>query len=451
MLRPMSEQVQPARTLGLIDTACVVIGAVIGVGIFMSPGQVAKIAGTPGLALAGWALAGLIAMCGALAFAELGRRRYGVGAQYQVLRDSYGPLGPLAGFVFVFCNASFVQVGAIVVISVICVNNLATALGRDDLPELTLNLMGAGVILAISAINIIGVKFGSAVQNFTVAAKVIALLAVAALAAFATPSPTPPPAPALAAGANIPLILMACLVPAFFAYGGWQQGLWISGEVKNPRRTLPIAILAGTAVVIAVYLLVNWAYLKLLGIGVVMSSKSIAADAVGSVFPAWGKQAIAGAVSVSAFGVLNAALLTGPRLIQALAADGLFWKVFARVNPRTATPVAAIAALGGLAAVVLLVVGQKRVDQVTAGVVVMDGLFFLLTAASIYLLKAEEPPLPGSRIAAGLFILGEVGLVTGALAADGMRNAAMISVGWLLAAVVFYFIMAAVAKRRAAR
>jgi hypothetical protein len=91
------------------------------------------------------------------------------------------------------------------------------------------------------------------------------------------------------------------------------------------------------------------------------------------------------------------------------------------------------------------------VDQVTAGVVVMDGLFFLLTAASIYLLKAEEPPLPGSRIAAGLFILGEVGLVTGALAADGMRNAAMISVGWLLAAVVFYFIMAAVAKRRAAR
>jgi amino acid transporter len=428
----------PGRTLGTLDTACVVIGAVIGVGIFFSPGRVAAIAKTPGLALAGWALAGAIAMCGALAFAELGRRRNGPGAQYQVLRDAYGKTGPLAGFVFVFCNATFVQVGAIVVISVICARSMAVALGRDDLSNTILTVMGAVIILAISAINILGVRLGALVQNVTVVAKVAALLAVAALAAFATPATPPPVAPPIPEGTNIPLILMACLVPAFFAYGGWQQALWISGEVKEPRRTLPIAIISGTAVVIAVYLLANWAYITLMGVEKVATSKSIAADAVGSVFPAWGGRAIAGAVSVSAFGVLNAALLTGPRLIQALASDGLFWRTFARTHPTTATPAAAIALLGGLAAAVLLVVGQERVDQVSAGVVVVDGLFFILTAAAIFVLRTDQPPIPGSRVAAALFILGEVGLVIGAHADAASRQAAWIGLGWMLAATLLY-------------
>jgi len=430
----------PPRTLGLFDAICVVIGAIIGVGIFFSPGKVAAIAQTPGLALAGWALAGAIAMCGALAFAELGRRRNGPGAQYEVLRDAYGRAGPFAGFIFVFCNATFVQVGAIAVISVICARNLAIAVNRPDLSDGLLTIMGATLIALITAINIIGVRFGTLVQNATVIGKIFALLAVVALAIFASPLPpiaaatTPPTTGQL----GIATTLMACLVPAFFAYGGWQQALWIAGEVKDPRRKLPIAILVGTAIVVAVYLLANWAYLSLLGIEKVSVSKSIAADAVATVFPAWGGRAIAAAVTVSAFGVLNAQLLTGPRLIQALAADGRFWRTFATVNPSTRTPVAAIALLGGLAAAILLAAGQDRVDQISAGVVVVDGISFILTAAAVFALRTNEKPLPGAYLAAALFILGEIGLVIGAHADAASRQAAWIGFGWMAAAAVLY-------------
>jgi basic amino acid/polyamine antiporter, APA family len=298
----------------------------------------------------------------------------------------------------------------------------------------------------VSGINMAGVKAGTVVQNLTVAGKVAALLGVTALAFFA-------PAAAVSAEAaaqgpkpasSIALTLMACLVPAFFAYGGWQQALWISGEVKNPRRTLPVAILAGTGLVVVVYLLVNWAYLSMLGVEKVATSKSLAADAVATVFPAWGGRAIAAAVAVSAFGVLNAQLLTGPRLIQALAADGRFWRVFARVSGPRSTPVPAIALLGGLSAAVLAAAGHERVDQISAGVVVVDGISFILTAAAVFWLTSEakgesgDKPLPGSRVAAGLFVLGEIGLVIGAHADEGTRRAAWIGLAWMLAAVVLF-------------
>lgn len=443
MLTRMSDP-SPRRSLGTLDAACVVVGAIIGVGIFFSPGRVAAVAGTPGLALAGWTLAGFVAMCGAMAFAELGRRRNGPGAQYLVLRDAYGKGGPLAGFVFVFCNATFVQVGAIVVISVICARYLAVAVGRDDLPGWVLSVMGILLIGVVTGINIAGVRAGTLAQNLTVAGKVAALLGVTALAWFApgverAEVPTEPKG-----STSIALTLMACLVPAFFAYGGWQQALWISGEVKNPRRTLPVAILAGTGLVVVVYLLVNWAYLSMLGVEKVATSRSLAADAVATVFPAWGGRAIAAAVAVSAFGVLNAQLLTGPRLVQAMAADGRFWRVFARVSGHRSTPVPAIAMLGGLSAAVLAAAGHERVDQISAGVVVVDGVSFILTAAAVFWLpfqRSEGPslrPLPGAKVAAGLFVLGEIGLVIGAHADDATRKAAWVGLAWMLAAVLLF-------------
>lgn len=429
----------PARSLNAYDAACVVIGAIVGVGIFFSPGGVAKVAGSPAVALGGWALGGFIALCGALAFAELGRRRNAAGAQYEILRDAYGPAGPLLAFVFVVCNATAVQAGAIAVIAFICAENLAFVAGLQHPAAGVITAMAVALIALVCLINALGVRFGALIQNATVAAKVLALVGVGSLALFApheTPVQAVPPDP----GRSTILSLLACLGPAFFAYGGWQHALWISGEVKNPRRNLPLAILAGTAVVVAVYLLANWAYLSLLGFDRVLSSKALAADAVGVVLPPWGSRVIAGAVAASAFGVLNAQLLSGPRLIQAMAADGRFWAPFARLHARFGTPVASILLLGGLGLGLAALAGKDRADQVATGVVAVDGLFFILTGAAIFLLPAEGKPLPGSRVAAGLFVLGELGLLVGAHVNEGPRQAAMVGAAWVLAAVALYLI-----------
>ena len=416
-----------------------IFGAIVGVGIFFSPGGVARVAGSAGVALGGWALGGFIALCGALAFAELGRRRNAAGAQYEILRDAYGSAGPLLGFVFVVCNATAVQAGAIAVIAFICAENLAFVAGLEGPSASLITTMAVLLIALVTGINALGVRFGALIQNVTVAAKILALLGVTLLAVFASHH-TPEAAPAPAGGRSTFIALLACLGPAFFAYGGWQHALWISGEVKNPRRNLPLAILAGTAVVVAVYLLANWAYLSLLGFDRVVSSKTLAADAVGAVLPPWGSRVIAAAVATSAFGVLNAQLLSGPRLIQAMAADGRFWSPFARLHSRFGTPIASILLLGGLGVALAAVAGKDRADQLATGVVAVDGLFFILTGAAVFLLPTEGRPLPGSRLAAGLFVLGELGLLVGAHADEKPRQALMVGAAWVAGAVAVYLI-----------
>lgn len=440
MSAPESPQGAPVRTLGAYDAACVVIGAIVGVGIFFSPGGVAKVAGSGEVALAAWALGGLIALCGALAFAELGRRRNAAGAQYEILRDAYGRAGPLLAFVFVVCNATAVQAGATAVIAFICAENVAYAAGRNAPPATLITTMAVLMIAAVSVINALGVKFGSLIQNVTVAAKLLALIGVGALAVFAAPAAAAVHEAPPAAERSVVFALLAGLAPAFFAYGGWQHALWISGEVKNPRRNLPLAILAGTAAVVVVYLFANWAYLHLLGFERVVSSKALAADAVGTVLPPWGSRVIAGAVAVSAFGVLNAQLLSGPRLIQAMAADGRFWSPFAKLHARFGTPIASIVLLGGMALVLAAIAGRGRAEQLANGVVVVDGVFFALTGAALFRLEPEGVPLPGALPAAGLFVLGEIGLLVGSNVNQEARQAALIGAIWVATAALLYLI-----------
>lgn len=432
---PMST---PTRTLGLFSTACVVIGAIIGVGIFFNPGKVAALVPSGSWALLAWTLAGMLALCGALAFAELGRRRHGQGAQYQILRDAFGPF---AGFLFVFCNATAVQAGAIAVIAIICAENIAAVVlppGQTLGASASLGLSIA-LIVAVTLANAAGVRWGSALQNATVIAKIAALLAIGALALLVSRPVTQEAAPPTTALSPLRGVL-AALVPAFFAYGGWQHALWISGEVKDPRRTLPLAILIGTAIVVFVYLSANAAYLSLLGHAGVASSRTLAADAVASAWPGGvGRRAVAGAVAISAFGVLNAQLLSGPRLLAGMAADGRFFRAFAARTPTRGTPLAAILLLTGCALVLLLAFG-KDADRLITGVVVVDGVFFALTALAIFILPSEGRPLPLARPAAALFILGELALLTGSTLDPGTYKAAYYGAAWIAAAAVLYFV-----------
>jgi basic amino acid/polyamine antiporter, APA family len=432
-------QDQPARVLGAADATSVVIGAIIGVGIFFTPSQVAQLVGSGPLALAAWAIAGVIVLCGALTFAELGGMYHASGAQYSILRDAFGPL---PAFLFVFCGATVIQAGAVGIIAVICAANLGLAAGGGAPAGAALLAIAAALIAGLTLANIAGVRLGSSIQNVTVLAKLLTLLAVTLVAALAAPHAGPEAAPPSSALGPVPSVL-AALVPAFFSYGGWQQALWIAGEVREPRRTLPRAIVGGVVVVVVVYLLANWAYLRLLGAGGVAASSALAADAVAVVWPSLGRRAMAAAVAVSAFGVLNAQLLAGPRLVYGMARDGRFFAVFGKLG-RRGTPVAAIALLGGTAALLLAAAGPGGVDRLLNGVVFIDGIFFVLTGAALFVLRRKRPDadrpmrVPGYPLVPLVFVLGEVGVVTGAYLSPSLRGAAWIGLGWMAAGAVLY-------------
>ncbi|MBC7834014.1 MAG: amino acid permease [Phycisphaerales bacterium] len=454
---------QPARSLNALDATCVVIGGIVGVGIFFNPSSVAAIVHSDQLAMLAWAIGGLIALCGAFTFAELGARYFNSGAQYEVLRDAYGPM---PAFLFVFCNATAIQAGAIGIIAIVCVHNLAVV-ARFDAGPTTTAALAAAIILTIALANVLGTRSGATIQNLTVYAKIAALAAITAIAAFFAPDTVPPLSAATAASADAAArtlspvsAVLAALVPVLFAYGGWQQALWISGEVRNPRRNLPLAITVGVAIVVTVYLLANWAYLRLLGVEDVAGSKALAADAVGVAFPGAGSRVIAGVVAVSAFGVLNSQLLTGPRLIYAMALDGRFFEWFGRLDPRRGTPARAIMLLATMSLVLLITARQNGLERLLTGVVFIDGVFFVATGAALLVLRerrrakarealtsgiatSAEPPTfraPGYPIVPLLFVIGELGVVVGAYLNPAVREAALIGIAWIFAAAVLYWV-----------
>ncbi|MCG3121887.1 MAG: Serine/threonine exchanger SteT [Phycisphaerales bacterium] len=442
----------PRRVLGVFDASCVVIGAIIGVGIFFTPSKIVTLTGSGGVALLAWAVAGVIALCGAFVFAELGSRFNAAGAQYEILRRTYGPM---VAFMFVFCNATAIQAGAAAIIAAVCVMNVAAAMGLEAPSGWRLVALSSLLIAAVTGANVWGVKAGSRLQNITVVSKLITLLAVVGCAVMATlgwetAGGDVPEAP-LQTTLSPVMGIMASLSIAFFAYGGWQHALWISGEVKNPERTLPKAILGGVGIVIVVYLLANWAYLQLLGDSGVSTSKTLAADAVGAVWPSYGRQVIAGAVAFSALGVLNAQLLSGPRLVYRMATEGQFFRVFDRVS-RSGTPVAAIVLIGVMAIALFAAAGFDAVDKLTSGVVFIDGIFFALTATCLLVERRRERLTGGGQtgevrriyrapfhpFAPVVFIAGELALLTGAYFDAGLRAAAWIGLAWVAASVVLY-------------
>jgi APA family basic amino acid/polyamine antiporter len=470
---PRGADSAPPRVLGAVDATCVVIGAIIGVGIFFTPTGVARLAGGAELAMVAWGLGGLIALCGALTFAELGARFNAAGAQYEVIRSAWGDL---IGFLFVFCISTVIVPGATAIIAIICARHLGAAAGVDldavdtgALERLAgslgwavapgafqaapVLLTSAALIVALMAANYAGAKWGASIQNLTVFAKVAALVAITALAAIwgrsaGVAAPTPEDAADLTRGLGPMAGVIAALVPAFFSYGGWQQALWVSGEVREPRRTLPRAIIAGTVIVIIVYVLVNWAYFRLLGEHGVMATETLASDAVGAVAPGWGPRLVAAAVAVSSFGILNVEFLTGPRLTYAMSRDGYFFRIFGRVSPRFGTPGPAIALLAVTTLILLFAAGENGVNTLLNGVVFVDGVFFVLTGAALFVLRRNGPgdgEQRGFRVPLYpwvplFFILGEIGVVVGAYIDHEDRFASIIGAAWIAAGVLIYFI-----------
>jgi amino acid transporter len=430
------------RVIGPVSATSIVIGAIIGVGIFFTPTNVARIAGSSSLAMWTWAAGGLIALLGALTFAELGGMYSRTAGQYEMLRDAYGPL---VAFCFSLCNACAIIAGGTAIIAIVCAENLSAAFAGTPLSGTAATLLPALLLAAVTAANIIGVRYGAAIQNLTVIAKVGALLLVTALAVVAAPHVTsvaPPAAPS----SSIAIRLFSGLVPALFALGGGHYALWVAGEMKNPRRDVPLSLIVGNFIVVVIYLLANWAYLHLLGFDGVVNSKALAADAVSTVWPNIGARLIAGAVALSAFGVLNVQILSGPRLLYGMARDGRFFAPFGRPQPRFETPALALCLVGGIAAALVLIAGKNAIDRLLTGVVIVDAVFFALTGAAVIVLRKRRPDadrsvrVPLYPVVPLVFVGFELAVIFGCFQLDATRNAAWIGLCSIGIAVILYLV-----------
>ncbi|HEX9760340.1 MAG TPA: amino acid permease [Candidatus Acidoferrales bacterium] len=374
---------QMVRSLGAFHATMVVMGGIVGSGIFMNPYVVAQHVHTPLLILGVWALGGLVALGGAFVYAELAARRPLVGGQYAYIREAYHPaLGFLYGWVLLLV----IQTGGMAAVAVTFARYFTDLTGIAA-PDWLLAVAALG---ALTIINCLGVQAGSMVQSTLMVMKIAAIVALVAcgwlLAGEAAPREM-----AAAARGPVSLDLLTAvgvaLVPVLFSYGGWQTANFIAGEVRDPRKTLPRALLWGVAGVIALYLAVNFVCVRVLGAEGLAASVTPASDVMRAALGEAGAKFIAAGIAISALGFLSQSMLTAPRVYFAMADDGLFFRGVARLHPRTRVPVVAIA-LQGACAMIIAVSG--RYEQILNYVVSMDFIFFGLTATTIFVMRRRD-------------------------------------------------------------
>jgi len=371
-----------ARRLGLFSGTMAVVGGIIGGGIFRTPATVAERIGTPGGVLFAWVFGGAVALIGAFCWGELGQRRPRAGGGYVYLRETFGPL---SAFLYGWTLVLIIATGAIAAVAVTFADYTLALVG---LPHRFSVPLAVAAIVVLAAINYVGVRPAAITQNIFTVLKLTALaVLIGAGIFFAAPSPplaAPSPPSHFAAFGT-------ALVPILFTYGGWQQTNFIAEEIIEPERNLPRALVLGVTIVVAVYLLTNLAYLRVLGHAGLAASTAPAADTMKAVLGPAGGKIIAAGIALSTFGFLNLVILVTPRVLQAMAADGVFFRRFAALHPIYQTPTAAIVALATFA-VALTLTGTfgQLVDYVTFG----DWIFFGLTAAALFVYRRMEQRAP---------------------------------------------------------
>jgi len=378
----------------------IVMGGIIGSGIFVNPYVVAKQVHTSALILGAWILGGLTALAGAFIYAELAVLRPNLGGQYAYLKDAFHPG---VAFLYGWALLLVMQTGGMAAVAVTFARYFREIV-HTGWPD---GLVAALVLIVLSAINCLGVRYGSAVQNLLMLLKIgaVAVLVVAGWRA-------PHAGPQISADAGQPfsgallVTFGAAVVPVLFAYGGWQTASFMTGEMRNPRRDLARALLFGVISVTAIYLSVNIVCLRTLGpIGLANTSTpafTVMQKAIGE----RGALFMALAIAVSTLGFLSQGMLTAPRVFFAMARDGLFFRAVAWLPKRTRVPVAAIALQGVLASVVALSGGY---EQILNYVVSVDFIFFGLTGVSLFVFRrkmaaSEDHRTPGHPFTTIFFV-----------------------------------------------
>lgn len=376
------------QQLGLFSGTMLVVGGIIGAGIFLSPSVVAQRVGSAPLTLGAWALGAVIAIIGGLVYGELGSRRPEAGGTYVYLREAYGTL---PAFLYGWALFLIIGSGAIAAVALTGANYIAEL--SHAAPE-TATPIAVVLIAGLTLINILGVQLGAVTGNVLTVLKLaaIAMLVVAAIAL--SPAHEPPPAvanpSALQAPGSVSGVIGAmgaALVPVLFSFGGWQQTNAVAEELVDARRTLPRALILGVLIVAAAYLMVNIAYLRALGPEGLAASSAPAADAMQIYLGPVGRVLITAGIVASTVGFLAMVILMSARVYQAMAADGLFFMRVARLHPRWRTPVWALAGQGVVSLLLLL---SGTYGQLLDYVVFADWIFFGSTAASLLVLRSRD-------------------------------------------------------------
>lgn len=376
-----------ARRLGLFDGTMVVVGGIIGAGIFLNPAIVAQRVGSPGLILAAWALGGAVALLGALCFAELGARRPEAGGGYVYLRET---LGPLPAFLYGWTLLLVINSGGIAAVGMTFASYAADLAG---LPAALVKPLAIAAIALLTVINYLGIRPGATTQNVFTILKLVALggLILAGLALAARVAGAGEAAEAAGAvpqgGPAVAVALGAALIPVLFAFGGWQNANFVAGEIREPRRNLPRALLLGVGIVVTTYLLANLAYVTTLGAAGLAASGAPASDTMRALLGPAGGAFIATGIVLSTFGFLNLSILAAPRVYQAMADDGLFFRWAARLHPRYRTPAGAIVFQSAWAVVLLL---SGTYGQLLDWVVFGDWIFFGLVVVTLFVYRARD-------------------------------------------------------------
>lgn len=379
-----------ARRLGLFDATMIVMGGIIGSGIFMNPYVVAQQVQTPFLILGAWLLGGLIALAGAFIYAELAARCPHTGGQYAYLREAYHPS---IAFIYGWALLLVTQTGGMAAVA-ITFSRYFLEITRVGLPDW---MVAALALLLLTIINCLGVRAGSSAQNGLMILKIVALAALVVSGLFFIAEPQSvlsPPALDRPLSPGLITSMGAAMTPVMFAYGGWQTASFIAGEMREPRRDLARGLLIGVAGVVLLYVAVNFVYVYALGANGLAATRTPASEVMRLAFGSRGAALIAVGISISTLGFLSQGMLTAPRVYFAMARDGLFFKSMARVDPRTHVPVLAIALQGALAIVIAL---SGKYEQILNYVVSVDFIWFGLTAATVFVFR-HRAALEGERL-----------------------------------------------------
>jgi APA family basic amino acid/polyamine antiporter len=386
-----------ARKLTAFDATMIVMGGIIGAGIFRNPAAVAQHLTAPSRQLGVWIVGGLIALAGAFVYAELAQRRPAVGGQYAYIRDAFHPM---AAFLYGWTLLLVTQTGGMAAVAMTFADYVRELSGWD----INRSVLAVGTLLTLTVVNCLGVKSGSNLQSALMVTKIAAIILLVALgwrgaeaANFAAPN------------GNSSGNSLAAMVPVLFAFGGWQTASFVSGEMKNPERDLPRGLLYGVIGVIVLYVAVSLLCVLVLGSEELAKTATPASDVMRRAFGETGAKFMAAGIAVSTVGFLSQGMLTAPRVYYAMARDGLFFSKIGALNARSQAPVAAIALQGVWASIIVLFFGVY--GPVLNYVVSLDAVFFGLTGAALLVFRRRDPTavkgmaMPGHPWTTGIFVL----------------------------------------------